>query len=243
MILYEYLKRLSCHLINNYDKYLIIKILSFSLYRTIVSHYMINTKKKVLITLFLSLSFQLLQAASFQKYFTKLIKFEGKGFGIHQAIWGNKNFTKNEAFNIHKKYYWDKYHADLFESQEVAEVLIDHIINAGEGKESVNIKAFEAILGVEQNGVLSREDIKVANEFPCPEQIVNPYVNYRLHYYRSRKNYSKYPGWTIRAKTFMIADKDGNLLADVLILPKMLIKEEKQQDCLDLCKENLLVKQ
>ena len=202
---------------------------------------MIITQKKVLMTLLFALSFQFLQAASFQKYFTKLMKFEGKGFGIHQAIWGNKNFTKSEAYNIHKKFYWDKYHADLFENQAVAEVLIDHIINTGEGKESVNIKAFEAILGVEQNGVLSREDIKAANSFAFPEQIINPYVNYRLHYYRTRKNCNKYPGWAVRAKTFMITDKEGNFLADYLVLPKILIKDE-QKDCLDFNKEELLVK-
>ncbi len=207
----------------------------------IVNLNMTSTHRKVFMTLLLALSFQFLQAASFPKYFTKLMKFEGKGFGIHQAIWGNKNFTKSEAFKIHKKFYWDKYHADLFESQEVAEVLIDHIINTGEGKESVNIKAFEAIIGVEQNGVLSRADIQAANDFAFPEQIINPYVNYRLHYYRSRKSCAKYPGWAVRAKTFMITDKEGNFLSDYLVLPKMLIKDEPQE-CIELFKEELLVK-
>lgn len=187
---------------------------------------MTSTQKKVILTLMLSLSFQFLKAASFEKYFTKLMRFEGKGFGIHKAIWGNKNFTKNEAFRIHKKFYWDKYHANLFENQEVAEVLIDHIINTGEGKESVNIKAFEAIIGVEQNGVLSREDIKAANNFAFAEQIINPYVNYRLHYYRTRKSCSKYPGWAVRAKSFLVLDKSGEVLADYIVLPNMLIVDE-----------------
>jgi lysozyme family protein len=187
---------------------------------------MTSTQKKVIITLMLSLSFQFLKAASFEKYFTKLMSFEGKGFGIHKAIWGNKNFSKSEAFRIHKNFYWDKYHADLFENQEVAEVLIDHIINTGEGKESVNIKAFEAIIGVEQNGVLSREDIKAANDFAFAEQIINPYVNYRLYYYRSRKTCDKYPGWAVRAKSFMKLDEKGEALADYLVLPKMLIIKE-----------------
>jgi Glycosyl hydrolase 108 len=186
-------------------------------------------QKKVLMTLVLALSFQFSQAASFEKYFKKLIKFEGKGFGIHQAIWGNKNFTKSEAFRIHKKFYWDKHHADLFENQEIAEVLIDHLINTGEGKECVNIKAFEALIGVNQDGVLSKEDIKAANDFAFPEQIINPYVNYRLYYYRTRKNCNKYPGWTVRAKTFMLHDTNGALLADYLILPKILINETNLQ--------------
>ena len=220
---------------------MIIKILYFTLYQTSEIRNMIINQKKVLITLILALSFQFLQAASFQKYFTKLMKFEGKGFGIHQAIWGNKDFTKNEAFRIHKRFYWDKYHADLFESQEVAEVFIDQIINTGEGKESVNIKAFEAILGVVQNGVLSPEDIKIANDFVFPEQIINPYVNYRLSYYRSRKNFKKYPGWITRAKSFMVSDDEGKLLADYLVLPKMLIKEE-EHDIVELFKKELLVK-
>lgn len=202
---------------------------------------MTQTQKKVLTTLLLALSFQFSKAASFEKYFAKLMKFEGNGYGIHQAVWGNKLFTKNEAFSIHKKFYWDKYHADLFKSQAVAEVFIDHIINAGEGKESVNIKAFEAILGVEQNGVLSIDDIKVANRFSIPEKIINPFVNYRLFYYQSRKNYHKYPGWTRRAKSFLIIDKDGCSLADCLILPKMLIKVEVNE-CLELFNNELLVR-
>ncbi len=189
---------------------------------------MTHTQKKVLTTLILAFTFQFLQAASFEKYFNKLIKFEGKGFGIHQAIWGNKNFSKSEAFRIHKKFYWDKHHADLFENQEVAEVLIDHLINTGDGKECVNIKAFEALIGVNQDGKLSKEDIETANNFAFPEQIINPYVNYRLYYYRTRKSCDKYPGWAVRAKSFMILDKEGNLLADYLILPKLWLNETNQ---------------
>lgn len=170
------------------------------------------------------------QAASFEKYFTKLIRFEGKGYGINQEIWGKKIFTKAEAFKIHKKYYWNKYHGNLFKSQEVAEVLIDQIINAGEGKNSVNIRAFEAIIGVKQDGKLSKEDVQVANSFIQCEYIVNPYVNYRLHFYGSRKNAWKYPGWTIRARTFGIFDDEKNMLADFLVLPDILVGKAPDEE-------------
>ncbi len=187
---------------------------------------MIIRKSKLFTTLLLIFSFQLLSAASFDKYFPKLIKFEGLGYGIHQPIWGKKPFTKNEAYSIYKKHYWDKYNASMFKSQGVAEVLIDQIINAGVGKECVNIKAFEAVIGVKQDGYLSISDIKKANSFKFPEEIINPFVNYRLHYYNSRANAKKYRGWIIRAKSFYRRTKEGDLLADYLILPKMLMKEE-----------------
>ncbi len=188
---------------------------------------MIIQKSKLFTTLLLTFSFQFLSAASFDKYFPKLIKFEGHGYGIHQPVWGNKSFTKSEAYQIYKKHYWDKYNASMFKSQGVAEVLIDQIINAGVGKECVNIKAFEAIIGVKQDGYLSISDIKKANSFKSPEEIINPFVNYRLHYYNSRPNIKKYRGWITRAKSFYRKTKEGDLLADYLILPKMLMKEEE----------------
>jgi lysozyme family protein len=187
---------------------------------------MILQKSKFFTTLILIFSFQLLSAASFDKYFPKLIKFEGLGYGIHQPIWGNKSFSKNEAYQIYKVHYWNKYNASMFKSQGVAEVLIDQIINAGVGKECVNIKAFEAIIGVKQDGYLSLSDIKKANSFISPDQIINPFVNYRLHYYNSRTNAKKYRGWIIRAKSFYHKTKEGILLADYLILPNILIKTE-----------------
>lgn len=183
-------------------------------------------KSKFFTTLIFIFSFQLLSAASFDKYFPKLIKFEGIGYGIHQPIWGNKSFSKNEAYQIYKIHYWNKYNASMFKSQGVAEVLIDQIINAGVGKECVNIKAFEAIIGVKQDGYLSLSDIKKANSFISPDQIINPFVNYRLHYYNSRTNAKKYRGWIIRAKSFYHKTKEGILLANYLILPNILIKSE-----------------
>jgi hypothetical protein len=187
---------------------------------------MILQKSKFFTTLIFIFSFQLLSAASFDKYFPKLIKFEGIGYGIHQPIWGNKSFSKNEAYQIYKIHYWNKYNASMFKSQGVAEVLIDQIINAGVGKECVNIKAFEAIIGVKQDGYLSLSDIKKANSFIIPDQIINPFVNYRLHYYNSRTNAKKYRGWIIRAKSFYHKTKEGILLANYLILPNILIKSE-----------------
>lgn len=186
---------------------------------------MIIQKSKLFTTLLLIFSFQLLSAASFDIYFPKLIKFEGLGYGIHQPLWGNKSFTKNEAYSIYKKHYWDKYNASMFESQGVAEVLIDQLINAGVGKAYVNIKAFEAVIGVKQDGYLSVSDIKKANSFKSPEEIINPFVNYRLHYYKGRANAKKYRGWITRAKSFYLRTENGNLLADYLILPKMLMKK------------------
>ncbi|WP_394990878.1 hypothetical protein [Emticicia sp.] len=164
------------------------------------------------------------QGASFNKYAPKLLKFEGEGYGIHKPIWGDKIFTKSEALYIHRHYYWDRYYGNRFTSQEVAEVLIDHLINAGEGRENKNIVAFEKIIGVKQDGNLSIEDIKIANSFEHPEDIVNPYVEYRLRYYRTRKDARSNRGWFKRAKSFYIEksndEEEVNIVEDYIVLPK-----------------------
>lgn len=161
-------------------------------------------------------------AASFNKYAPKLLKFEGEGYGIHKPIWGDRIFTKEEALKIHRHYYWNRYHGNSFKSQDVAEVFIDHLINAGEGANKMNIKAFEKIIGVSQDGVLSKEDVLVANEFEYPEEIVNPYVEYRLRYYRTRKDAKKNPGWFKRAKSFRMEEsvQDETVIEDYIVLPK-----------------------
>ncbi len=163
------------------------------------------------------------RAASFEIFFDKLMKIEGVGLGINQAVWGNQSMTKNEAYHFYKKNFWLKYHGDLFKSQAVAEVLIDQLVNGGEGKSFINIKAFEAVIGVKQDGYLSVADVKAANKIKNVEAIVNPYVNYRIYFYQSRKNISKYPGWITRAKSFYKYQKNGNLLADYIILPQLLM--------------------
>jgi lysozyme family protein len=155
-------------------------------------------------------------AASFEKYAPKLLHFEGIGYGIHKPIWGEKDFTKSEALKIHRQQYWNRYHGDLFKSQEVAEVFIDHIINAGQGKNNANIKAFEAIIGAKQDGNLTVDDVKRANSFFYAEQIVNPFVKYRVLYYKTRSQVAQYPGWIIRAKTFLMHNAYGvTALTDV----------------------------
>lgn len=165
------------------------------------------------------------QAASFNKYAPKLLRFEGEGYGIHKPIWGDKIFTKDEALYIHRHHYWNRFLGNHFKSQEVAEVLIDHLINAGEGRENRNIKAFEKIIGVPQNGILTMSDVKVANDFEYPEDIVNPYVEYRLRYYRSRKDAKIYKGWFKRAKSFYMKEsereeEEGNIVEDYIVIPK-----------------------
>lgn len=164
------------------------------------------------------------QGASFNRYAPKLLKFEGEGYGIHKPIWGEKIFTKEEALYIHRHHYWDRFYGNHFKSQEVAEVLIDHLINAGEGRENRNVVAFEKIIGVPPNGILSLNDVKIANDFEYPEDIVNPYVEYRLRYYRTRKDAKINRGWFRRAKSFYMKETergdDDNILEDYIVAPK-----------------------
>ncbi len=185
-------------------------------------------KTVILFVVFTTLSFKV-NAASFEIFFEKLMKIEGIGLGINKAVWGNQSMNRNEAYHFYKKNFWLKYHGDLFKNQAVADVLIDHLVNGGEGKNFINIKAFEAVIGVKQDGFLSIADVNAANKIKNIEAIVNPYVNYRIYFYQSRKNISKYPGWISRAKSFYKYQKNGNLFADYVILPKILLPKEPEE--------------
>lgn len=180
-----------------------------------------SNKRTVALLFFILFSFFTfsVSAASFSKYAPKLLRFEGAGYGIHKPIYGDKDFSKSEALRIMRNNYWNRFHGDKFASQEVAEVLIDHLINAGSGKNGENIKAFEAIIGVKQDGILSIEDVERANSFYFPEQIVNPYVKYRVLYYKSRREADLYPGWITRAKSFLITSTGSKIMMKDLYLP------------------------
>ena len=188
---------------------------------------MIKIQKSVLLLIVCILSSFQLRAASFDKYVRKLLRFEGEGYGIHKAVWGNRDFSKAEALKIHREQFWNRYHGNAFESQELAEVLIDHLINAGEGQNRANIKAFEAIVGAKQDGILSLEDIQKANNFIFPEQVVNIYVKYRILYYKSRRNPEYQRGWISRAMSFFIYSNAGNPIE----FEEMGIPEELEKMC------------
>jgi lysozyme family protein len=177
----------------------------------------LNKTRSIVFILVSSFTFFNVHAASFEKYAPKLLKFEGIGYGIHKPLWGEKDFSRSEALRIHRQHYWNKYHGDLFVSQEVAEVFIDHIINAGPGKNGSNIKAFEAIIGAPQDGKLSVADVQRANSFYFPEQVVNPFVKYRVLYYTSRPDAAQYPGWITRAKAFLMNRDQNEGISDILL--------------------------
>ncbi|MDP5121400.1 MAG: hypothetical protein NWQ46_07395 [Spirosomaceae bacterium] len=182
----------------------------------------------LLLVIFCTLSSTLsVSAASFSKYAPKLLRFEGAGYGIHKPIYGDRDFTKTEALRIMRKNYWDRFHGNRFASQEVAEVLIDHLINAGSGRNGENIKAFEAIIGVPQDGHLSIEDVDRANSFYFADQIVNPYVKYRILYYKSRPDANLYPGWITRATSFLISPVDSKINVKALYLPPVIERRFK----------------
>lgn len=149
--------------------------------------------------------------ASFSAYAPKLLRFEGKGYGIDKPVWGYRSFTRTEALRIHKHHYWNRYYGDLFDNQAVAEVFIDHLINAGDGRTKQNIKAFEKIIGADVDGVISREDVYLANTLASQQWIVNQYVDYRVSYYKSLKSKKYEAGWLKRARSFRVFEDQDDL--------------------------------
>ena len=119
-----------------------------------------------------------------------------------------RNITKTEATTIYRKNYWDKAFASQINSQEVANVLIDHSVNAGSGRagrlvQEVLNKSFN--LNIAVDGSIGQQTIKAINSVDAV-MLHSAIIKARINYYESLR--SKYPefikGWLKRVQTFAV---------------------------------------
>jgi lysozyme family protein len=144
----------------------------------------------------------------------------GTNFGISAPVYGEwigrtptvadmKAITKPIALQIYKKNYWDAMRADSINSQSVANILVDHGINAGVSRagrmmQEVLNKKFGKNLKVDGNiGPISIQAINSVNS----QALFNEYKTAREAYYISLNDPTFGAGWLNRLSKFVYEKK------------------------------------
>lgn len=169
--------------------------------------------------------------ADFSLYFDKLLLHEGgyvddpldKGgatkYGVTIAVWKQYGYDKNgdeiidkedvkliskeDAFNIAKKLYWDAVKGDQINNQSIAEFIFDWGYNSGP---KTAIKHTQQVLGVTVDGLIGPKTLKAINESP-QEELFNKLKAKRKLFFEavvannpSQKKFLK--GWLNRNNSF-----------------------------------------
>lgn len=115
-----------------------------------------------------------------------------------------KNISDDTAKTIYKRNYWDKIKADLIYSQEVANIIADHGVNAGTGSAA---KIIQRVLNEQFNknlavdGAIGNQTILAINSVePAPLQ--SAILAARERYYKSLNQPYFLQGWLNRLKPF-----------------------------------------
>jgi lysozyme family protein len=80
-------------------------------------------------------------------------------FGANKTAADLKRMTDEQWFNIFKKGFWDRWHADEIECQAIANILVDWVWASG--KWGITIP--QDILGVEADGIVGNKTIVAIN--------------------------------------------------------------------------------
>ncbi len=147
--------------------------------------------------------------ASFEKYYPRLKKWEG-GYAVLAGDSGgctnhgiaynyNKHLIKDynqdgkvdcedvrlmpleDAKRITKTKYWDTVQADRIKTQEVAEMLVDWVYNAGIDRP---VRKLQAILGLPQDGIFGENTLKALNN-ANQKQLYEDLFKAREQFYRN----------------------------------------------------------
>jgi lysozyme family protein len=197
--------------------------------------------------------------ASFEKYYPRLKKWEGgfatlagdtggctnHGISINNNVGRIKDYNKNgvldcedvrlmpleDAKAITKAHYWDAVKADRIKTQEIAEMLVDWVYNAGI---DTPVRKLQAILGLPQDGIFGESTLKAVNN-ANQKQLYESLFKAREQFYRnlgvSMPQFLQ--GWLNRLndfpKTISTQKKVGILLiAFLLFLAVMLYLYRKE---------------
>lgn len=129
-----------------------------------------------------------------------------------------KSITPSKASEIYKKLFWNKIRASEIKSQAVAEMLVDHGINAGTG---TAVRIMQNLLNTKfgknlvVDGISGRNTIAAINSVN-PYILVNDYGLARIKHYESIGNNSWINIWKKRVKD--LAKKFGVELKKKILL-------------------------
>lgn len=119
-----------------------------------------------------------------------------------------KNMSKTEALEIMKAWYWDKTNASMINNQSVAEIIVDHAVNAGvsrAGKMAQEVLNRNFGYSLSVDGVIGNRTIQAINSVPSSE-LHTKLKEYRENYYKSIGG-EFLNGWLDRLKKFVFTEK------------------------------------
>jgi len=133
-----------------------------------------------------------------------------------------KTLSVQTASDIYRRDYWNKLNADQIQSQPVAEILVDHAVNAGSARAGKMIQRmlndkFNTNLVVD--GIIGRKTIAAINA-QDPEVLFNSIKQQRYYYYNSIGNTDFLSGWLERLNSFLFTSQSKTDTYPSTTLPK-----------------------
>lgn len=116
--------------------------------------------------------------------------------------------TKSKAAILYRAYFWDKQRANEINSQAMANTIIDHQVNAGDGvlvAQKLLNKSFGFNVGIDNQ--IGNETLGALNSVD-PARFVTLFNQDRAEHYRTRSNSAEFAeGWLRRLKKFSVEFK------------------------------------
>ncbi|UOB18585.1 glycoside hydrolase family 108 protein [Abyssalbus ytuae] len=120
-----------------------------------------------------------------------------------------KNMSKNIAIEIYKAWYWNAVSASSINNQSVANILVDHAVNAGAGsagKIVQKILVYDFDKKITIDGAIGPQTIKAINSVN-PELLHKHILKARENFYENIGGVFK-DGWLKRLKKFVYEKKN-----------------------------------
>ena len=126
-----------------------------------------------------------------------------------------RGITKNGAERIFRDFFWDDQHADQIRSQAMANTIIDHQVNAGNGaKLAQQVLNRHFGFNVSVDNQIGPQTLSALNSVD-PSRFVNVYNDARADHYRQVGNPTFLAGWLQRLKKFTAGHEGISMLAVV----------------------------
>ncbi|MCO6162595.1 glycoside hydrolase family 108 protein [Flavobacterium sp. NRK F7] len=118
------------------------------------------------------------------------------------------NMPKSVAVEIYKQWYWNVMKGSSFSNQSIANIIIDHGVNAGTGTAAMIAQSvLNDYFGfhLSEDGVIGNQTLTAVNSV-SQERLHELYMQARIAYYKSLGS-SFYRSWMTRLKSFVFKKK------------------------------------